>query len=51
MRARSQTDFHLLLFLSQQLDSSDMALLLDAVHRQGAIQEGYQLIINSLANC
>eukprot|EP00976_Prorocentrum_cordatum_P038721 787894-Prorocentrum_minimum.AAC.2 len=44
------SDFHLLLYLSKQLDlSTDMALLVDAVKNKGTVAEGYQLIIDSLA--
>lgn len=45
-------DFHLLLYLAQQPGleaASDLAVLVDAVHAGGAIPEGYQLIIDSLA--
>jgi len=44
------SDFHLLLFLSRQLDlTTDIALLLDAVLNKTAVSEGYQLIIDSIA--
>mmetsp|Transcript_21187 Transcript_21187/g.35525 ORF Transcript_21187/g.35525 Transcript_21187/m.35525 type:complete len:408 (+) Transcript_21187:126-1349(+) len=44
------TDFHLLLYLSKQLDlTTDMALLVDAVRSKGTVAEGYQLIIDSIA--
>mmetsp|Transcript_15660 Transcript_15660/g.51390 ORF Transcript_15660/g.51390 Transcript_15660/m.51390 type:complete len:411 (+) Transcript_15660:22-1254(+) len=44
------SDFHLLLFLSKHLDlQTDMALLTDAVKTQGPIQDGYKLIIESIA--
>lgn len=45
-------DFHLLLYLAQQPGleaASDLTVLVDAVHAGGAIPEGYQLIIDSLA--
>ncbi|KAK9826206.1 hypothetical protein WJX81_008221 [Elliptochloris bilobata] len=45
-------DFHLLLYLAQQPGleaASDLAVLVDAVHAGAAVPEGYQLIIDSLA--
>jgi len=44
------SDFHLLLFLSQTLDlNTDLALIADSVRTKGEIQEGYRLIIDSIA--
>ncbi len=44
------TDFHLLLFLSAVLDlQTDMALLCDAVRTGGDVQDGYTLLIDSIA--
>lgn len=42
-------DFHMLLFLSQRLGESDVALLCDAVVTHGEVAEGYRLLIDSLA--
>ena len=45
-------DFHLLLYLAQQPGleaASDLAGLVGAVHAGGAVPEGFQLIIDSLA--
>ncbi|KAK3275542.1 hypothetical protein CYMTET_16331 [Cymbomonas tetramitiformis] len=42
-------DFHLLLYLSKHLDSTDMALLVDAVQSKGMIQDGYRMIIEAIA--
>uniref|UniRef100_A0A2P2QP65 MPN domain-containing protein n=1 Tax=Rhizophora mucronata TaxID=61149 RepID=A0A2P2QP65_RHIMU len=45
------SDFHLLLFLARFLDlSSDVPALAECVQTQAAIPEGYQLLIESLAN-
>lgn len=47
---RSLSDFHLLLFLSRHLDlNSDIALLADAITNDNEIQDGYRLIIESIA--
>lgn len=47
--AQRLADFHLLLFLSQRLGESDVALLCDAVASGGEVAEGYRLLIDSLA--
>lgn len=44
------SDFHVLLFLSKQLDNSDMALLCEAVRDKKPILDGYKVIIDSIAN-
>lgn len=45
------SDFHLLLFLSRFLDiSSDVPALAECVQTQSAVPEGYQLLIDSMAN-
>jgi nuclear protein localization family protein 4 len=44
------TDFHMLLFLSNVLDlNTDVALLCEAVRTQGPVQDGYTLLIESIA--
>lgn len=44
------TDFHMLLFLSNVLDlNTDVALLCEAVRTQGPVQDGYTLLIDSIA--
>ncbi len=45
------SDFHLLLFLANcgTLDISDIALLAAAVRTRGNVQDGYRLIINTIA--
>ena len=43
-------DFHLILFLSKHLDlNSDIALIIDAITKDKEIQDGYKLIIESIA--
>ncbi|XP_015575696.1 NPL4-like protein 1 [Ricinus communis] len=44
------SDFHLLLFLGRFLDVSDVPALAECVLTQTAVPEGYQLIIESVAN-
>ncbi|XP_050238601.1 NPL4-like protein 1 [Mercurialis annua] len=44
------SDFHLLLFLGRFLDLSDVPALAECVLTQTAVPEGYQLIIESVAN-
>ncbi|GKV00402.1 hypothetical protein SLEP1_g13094 [Rubroshorea leprosula] len=45
------SDFHLLLFLARFLDlNSDIPALTECVHMQTAVPEGYQLLIESMAN-
>lgn len=45
------SDFHLLLWLSKSiLDSSDVALIADAVNNKAPVMEGYREIINSIAD-
>lgn len=45
------SDFHLLLLLARFLDlSSDVPALAECVQRQATVPEGYQLLIESLAN-
>ncbi|GLU10470.1 hypothetical protein SLE2022_272690 [Rubroshorea leprosula] len=45
------SDFHLLLFLAKFLDlSSDIPTLTECVHLQTPVPEGYQLLIESMAN-
>ena len=46
----SLADFHVILFLSKHLDlNSDIALLVDAITNDKEIQDGYKLIIESIA--
>ena len=47
--AQRLADFHMLLFLSQRLGESDVALLCDAVRTGGEVAEGYRILIDSLA--
>ncbi|KAG0501125.1 hypothetical protein HPP92_001197 [Vanilla planifolia] len=48
--AKRIADFHLLLLLSKYLDAnSDVPTLSEFVHRQTAIPEGYQILIESMA--
>jgi len=42
-------DFHLLLFLSDFLDHSDMSKICDAVGKGRELDEGYKIIISSMA--
>lgn len=45
------SDFHLLLLLSNYLDvNTDVPQLTEAIHLQGPVPDGYQLIIESLAS-
>jgi len=45
------SDFHLLLLLSNYLDiNTDVPQLTEAIHTQGPVPDGYQLIIESLAS-
>ncbi|XAR61269.1 hypothetical protein NMG60_11034917 [Bertholletia excelsa] len=45
------SDFHLLLFLGRSLDvSADIPALTECVHTQSAVPEGYQFLIESMAN-
>lgn len=45
------SDFHLLLLLAKFLDvNADLPQLAEAVRNQGAVPEGYQIIIDSFAN-
>ena len=48
--SRALADFHLLYFLSTHLElESDIALLIDCVVNMGEVQEGYRLILESIA--
>lgn len=45
------SDFHLLLLLARFLDlGSDVHALAECVHTQTPVPEGYQLLIESMAN-
>jgi nuclear protein localization family protein 4 len=45
------SDFHLLLFVAQFLDvSSDVPALAECVRLQSHVPEGYELLIDSMAN-
>jgi nuclear protein localization family protein 4 len=45
------SDFHLLLFLARYLDlNADIPALVECVQRQSTLPEGYQLLIQSMAN-
>lgn len=45
------SDFHLLLFLAKFLDlNSDIPALTECIHLQAGVPEGYQLLIESMAN-